>query len=328
MDKLKWYQKPLVLSAVQCNYGEDSFKIMKDHVIANNFNGEQLFHINAQGHVSFYKDERDGGKLDDYLQKAKEAGLREILYWNVHCVYPVTRDEHPEWIQKDKKGNEIKAYGSQYLICINSPWIDEYFENLKKLCSHKIDGLFLDGPVFMHNGCYCDACRSKFRKLHGKEITEATYSQFLEFRVDSITDMVKKSYEMIKVLNPDIMLYLNNSALRADVTGSNTEKLYPYVDFLGTEGGFVWINKAFDYMHTTSHAKYIETKAKGKPYVIFIAGDSKPFSYCMHNEEETKRLYALSLANGASIWYGIHGGTECNEESRRQGCSEIQQVHT
>ncbi|MFO7637320.1 MAG: beta-galactosidase trimerization domain-containing protein [Clostridia bacterium] len=310
MDELKWFQKPMVLSAVQCNYGEDSFQIMKTHVLANGFNGEQLFHLNAEGHVSFYDEKRDGKKLDAYLKEAKQNGLIEILYWNVHCVYPVTRAIHPEWIQKDKKGGDIKAYGSQYLICINTPWAEEYHRNLEKLCTHPIDGIFLDGPVFLHNSCYCPHCRLKFREEYGMEMEEAEYADFLRFRVDSITRMVKKTHETVKAINPDIMLYLNNSALRADVTGSNTEKLYPYVDFLGTEGGFVWINKTFDYMHTTSHAKYIAQKAKGKPYFIFIAGDYKPSAYCMHTAEETKRLYALSLANGANIWYGIHAPTE------------------
>nr|HPJ21916.1 hypothetical protein [Clostridia bacterium] len=310
MNNFKWYEKPMVLSAVQCNYGEDSFDIMKNHVLGNNFNGEQLLHINATGHVSSYNEERDGEKLDRYLEEAAKNGLREILYWNVHCVYEETILKHPEWKQKDRDGNHIPAYGNQYLICINTPWMDEYLKNLEKLCSHRLDGLFLDGPVFMWNGCYCEYCQARFKKEYGKEIHKARYSEFLEFRTNSVTRMIRETYEMKQRINPDIKLYINNSALRADVTGSNTSKVYPYVDFLGTEGGFCWINKTFDYTHTTNHAKYIETKANGKPYVVFIAGDAKPYSYCMYTGAETERLYALSLAQGANIWYGIHGPTK------------------
>jgi len=310
MDNWKWYEKPMVLSAVQCNYGEDSYDIMKNHVLANDFNGEQLLHINATGHVSNYVEERDGDKLDKYLVESRKNGLRQILYWNVHCVYEDTILKHPEWKQKFKNGDDVRAYGNQYLICINSPWIDEYLKNLKKLCNHKLDGLFLDGPVFTGGGCYCKFCQDKFKKVYKKEIFDADYSEFLEFRTNSITKMIKATYEIKEEKNPDIRLYINNSALRADVTGSNTSKVYPYVDFLGTEGGFCWINKVFDYTHTTSHAKYIETKANGKPYVVFIAGDAKPYSYCMYTGAETERLYALSLAQGANIWYGIHGPTK------------------
>lgn len=310
MDNLKWYEKPMVLSAVQCNYGENSYDIMKNHVLANDFNGEQLLHINATGHVSNYDEARDGEKLDLYLEESRKNGLRQILYWNVHCVYEDVIEIHPEWKQKFKNGDDVRAYGNQYLICINSPWKDKYINNLKKLCDHKLDGLFLDGPVFAQGACYCEFCQEKFLKEYGKSILDAKYSEFLEFRTNSVTQMIKATFDIKEDKNPDIRLYINNSALRADVSGSNTSKVYPYVDFLGTEGGFCWINKSFDYTHTTTHAKYIETKANGKPYVIFIAGDAKPYSYCMYTGAETERLYALSLAQGANIWYGIHGPTK------------------
>lgn len=310
MNDMKWYEEPMVLAAVQCNYGEDSYDIMENHVIANGFNGEQLLHLNAEGHVSNYNEQRDGEQLDRYLSKAHSKGLREILYWNVHCVYENTISEHPEWKQKNIDGEALKAYGNQYLICINSPWINEYEANLKKLFNHELDGLFLDGPVFRNDGCYCEYCREKFKGRYGKELTEAELHEFLEFRTDSVTEMIKMTHDIKQEKRPETRLYINNSALRADVTGSNTSKVYPYVDFLGTEGGFCWINKEFDYTHTTTHAKYIETKANGKPYVIFIAGDAKPWSYVMHTGPETARLYALSLAQGANIWYGIHGPTK------------------
>ncbi|MCK5757702.1 MAG: beta-galactosidase trimerization domain-containing protein [Clostridiales bacterium] len=310
MNNWKWYEKPMVLSAVQCNYGEDSYDIMKNHVLANDFNGEQLLHLNATGHVSNYDEVRDGDKLDRYLEESKKNNLRQILYWNVHCVYEETILEHPNWKQKFKNGDDVRAYGNQYLICINSPWMDEYLKNLIKLCNHKLDGLFLDGPLFAQGGCYCEYCQTKFKKAYGREIFDAEYNEYLEFRANSVTDMIKATYETKEERNPDIKLYINNSALRGDVTGSNTSKVYPYVDFLGTEGGFCWINKEFDYTFTTCHAKYIETKADGKPYVVFIAGDAKPYSYCMYTGAETERLYALSLAQGANIWYGIHGPTK------------------
>ncbi|MBN2851128.1 MAG: beta-galactosidase trimerization domain-containing protein [Clostridia bacterium] len=325
MKNLKWYEKPILLSAVQCNYGEDSFDIMKNHVVKNHFTGEQLLHVNATGHVSSYVEDRDGEKLDRYLKEAKKNNLREILYWNVHCVYEETILLHPEWKQLDKKGNPIRAYGNQYIICINSPWRETYEKNLEKLCQHPLDGLFLDGPVFMQNGCYCEYCQEKFKNQYHKEIFKSEYSEFLAFRRDSVTEMIKNTFETKNAINSDIMLYINNSALRADVTGSNTTSVYPYVDFLGTEGGFCWINKDFDYTRTTSHAKYIETKANGKPYVIFIAGDAKPYSYFMYTGDETKRLYQLSLAQGANIWYGIHGPTKLMKSEAGRAVNRLNQ---
>jgi Beta-galactosidase len=50
-------------------------------------------------------------------------------------------------------------------------------------------------------------------------------------------------------------------------------------------------------------------QAKGKPTVIFIAGDQKPNSYYMHTPEETVLMMAQTVSNGANIWYGIHAPT-------------------
>ena len=63
MNDLKWYEKPLRISAVQCNYDEDSYDILENHVYQGHFNTEQLFHLNAYGHTSFYDHARDAEKL-------------------------------------------------------------------------------------------------------------------------------------------------------------------------------------------------------------------------------------------------------------------------
>jgi hypothetical protein len=128
----------------------------------------------------------------------------------------------------------------------------------------------LDGPI-LHK-CYCPACSKEFKAVYGKPITETSYGEHLSSNVDGITDFMKEIYGIVKSVNPELMLYINNSALRADVTGSNTRKVEPYVDT-----------------------------------VIFIAGDYKPRSFYMHTYHETKLYYAQSLANGANVWYGIQG---------------------
>ncbi|NLC67393.1 MAG: hypothetical protein GX754_01105 [Clostridiaceae bacterium] len=139
---------------------------------------------------------------------------------------------------------------------------------------------------------------------------DATDEQRLLFNVDSVTEFVQKTHNIMKAEKPDILLYLNNSALRADVTGSNTRKVEPYVDMLGAEGGFVWVTKDSPLWHVSPMAKQIEAQSNGKPTVIFIAGDYKPRSYYMHTACETRIYYAQAVANGANVWYGIHGPTE------------------
>ena len=162
MDNWKWYEKPMVMAAVQCNYGENSYDIMKNHVLAKDFNGEQLLHLNATGHVSSYDENRDGKKLDAYLKAAHESGLREILYWNVHCVYEETIQIHPEWKQKFKNGDfeffEIDTHASESLIhhlsqtfgaekVPKSVWQKDLLHLPSPIRSSDCIGVYTSGPI-------------------------------------------------------------------------------------------------------------------------------------------------------------------------------------
>lgn len=309
MDSKKWWHEPLRISAVQCNYNEDSHEILREHVVKRDFNTEQLLHLTAEGHMAYYVEELHGEKLNKYLKEAHRNNIREIVYINVHCITKEWRDKDPAWVIRDKNGKEIAAYEIYYLNCVNSSWFEFFKTNLEKLCKHDIDGIFLDGPVFSPQGCYCEACREKFSKVYNKSIFEATPQELREFKVDSVTEYMRKTNEIVKGINPNILLYINNSALRADVTGSNTRKVEPYVDMLGAEGGFVWVDKITSLYHPGAMAKHLEAQAKGKPTVTFFAGDQKPFSYYMHTAAETKIIFAQSWANGSSVWYGIHAPT-------------------
>jgi uncharacterized lipoprotein YddW (UPF0748 family) len=142
----------------------------------------------------------------------------------------------PGWVQLDREGKPITAYGVYYLNCINSSWISFFTQNIEKLCRHDIDGIFLDGPIFSQQGCFCEACQEKFRERYGKSLHEATYAEHLRFNIDSVTEYMRKTCALVKSVHPGILLYINNSALRADVTGCNTRRVEPYVDMIGAEG--------------------------------------------------------------------------------------------
>jgi len=324
---MKWWEKPLRISAVQYNKEENSFDILKNTVVQGAFNTEQLCHLMTVGHRSFYEEKQHGEKLDKYLTEAHKNSIREIIYYNVHYLVKRYRDQYPEWIQLDRDGNEMKCYNVDYFNCINGDWFNYYLNNLKMLCKHDIDGIFLDGPVMTQNGCYCKACQEKFLKLHGKSIFDASADEMMLFKIDSVTEFIKKSYETIKAINPDILFYLNNSALRADVTGSNTRKLEPYVDIIGAEGGFIWVDRDVTLWNADPMAKFIENQAMGKSTVIFFAGDHKPHSYFMHTAAETKIVYAQSIANGANVWYGIHGPTCMLNSPGGKAAIEMNEFH-
>ena len=307
MKDKDWIRSPLRISAVQCKIGESSDDIFRDFTLDFGFNAEQLNHLFKQGFQGEFREEVHGEALDRYLERAHAAGIREIVYFCLHELFESDKREHPEWLQRYRDGREIPVYGSHYLGCPNSTWRDYSLERVAQLARHDVDGIFLDGPLFYIDGCYCDACRAKFRKEYGKDYTSATFREYMNFRMDALTDFVREIREAVDRVKPGLALYLNNSALRADITGSNTRRLREYVDVIGAEGGFFVVNKTDSLYTASAMAKDIECKAEGKPTVIFIAGDSKPNSFYMHTAAETARVFAQSVSNGANVWYGLHG---------------------
>lgn len=56
------------------------------------------------------------------------------------------------------------------------------------------------------------------------------------FKTDSINRFVRDVRGVIKSGRPDAILYANNTGLAQNVTGCTIDGLFPYVDFIGTEG--------------------------------------------------------------------------------------------
>lgn len=309
-----WLNQPLTISAVQCNDGDPDEYVMDEYVSKSYFNTEQNLHLVAKGHMGYYSEAEHGAKLDEYLKKSRKYGIREIIYNNTHCIGDAIAAEHPDWLQLTKDGGRMPAYSIYNLNCVNpkGPWHKHFLEEIAALCKHDIDGIFLDGPVMRDNGCYCEVCKAEFEKMFGHSIYEATRIELQKMRVNSVTQHVKEVYELVKSINPEIAVYLNNSALRADITGSNTRELFNYVDMIGAEGGFHTAAMGVTGLwHVSSRAKHLEgivgdTLKGEKPIVCFFAGNESGVAYYMHTPAETALTYAQSYANGSNIWYGVH----------------------
>lgn len=313
-EKNNWWKKPLRIAALQCESGKDAFNVL-DKWEEMGFNTEQLLHVVGKGYSGFYVEEEHRDLLKKYIQRAHKKGLRIILY--VYPTYPgdLERD-HPDWRQLTVQ-NKTQATAAGMRVCLNSPWRDWFFQQVRKMAEFEIDGLFIDGPAIPSNACYCDSCRKKFSdetefsSLPEKEdSSDPAWRAFVKFKCRSAASFIADAGAALKSVRPEAIIYCNAShGTRASAADARDNRLLVGCqDMLGAEGGFVFYTNPdkIPLWKTAATAKIIECQAEGKPTVIFMAGDFKSWNRYALPDGETRLMIADSVANGANIWYGIH----------------------
>ncbi len=308
-----WHLEPLRIAALQCNFEKDSMAVL-DVWRENAFNTEQLLHLFGEGYYGAFREDKHGSILDGYLEKAHGYGIRVIVYANTHTLPHSMPEKNEEWGARNSDGSLKKAYETHLLSCPNSPWADWVFEELRRLAKHDIDGVFSDGPA---GACSCSNCKEAFRRKYGYpwpvDVDDGgrEASDMRAFDIDTRVRFMKRFCETLKAVRPEAICYQN-----LDVFGYSAEPFLPYNDLVGSEGGFMFYgppSKAYLWK-TSLRAKALASCARGKPTVIFAAGDQKSWSCYLHAPAETKLMYAASIANGASVWYGLH----CSSENMRR----------
>lgn len=299
----------LRIAAIQFEQERKDVFSVTDILTEAKFDTEQLLHPMAEAVFASYDKEKHEEDLKRYLAAANGRSI--ILYANVHCIAGEVMDANPSWACRTESGEDYVIYSTYKRMCINSPWRDKFLSSVKDMTDLDIHGIFLDGPSMPQEGCFCESCRKLFEETYGHAITEATAAEMNEFKIKSNQRFLKDVGDAIKASGKDILLY-NNCALPDSIIDCSIDDIYDYVDILGTEGGFnFYVNPNNISLWKGSRcAKYLEAKAYGKPTVLFCAGNHQPWARAMHTAAENELLYAYTVANGASIWYGIHGPIE------------------
>ncbi|MCI0512039.1 beta-galactosidase trimerization domain-containing protein [candidate division KSB1 bacterium] len=307
---IPWYQRPMRIAALQCNYenGQNLAVIDKWHDMG--FNVEQLFHPMADDYSALYDPALHQKILTDYLAKAKANQLRIILYLNVHILGPALMKYQETWAQRDPKNQIVMLYDTYPAVCINSPWREHFFKVLDDLAEFDLDGVFLDGPLVNAQGCHCEACKARYQEWFGKPYPDHVSS--FEFNQRTRDDFLTAAYHRWKQLKPEAIFYINLPVMHATPLFVDIEKALTYNDLLGSEGGFMFYQppkNAFLWRPSFT-AKLLEAISSEKPRIIFMAGDQKPWSWYLHAPAETQLCIASCVANAANVWWGIHGSTK------------------
>lgn len=318
----KWYEKPLRIAALQCESAGDPTRVLEAWS-GMGFNVEQLLHISADGYHGYFREDRLR-EIRQYLAGARARGLRIIFYLGV--MGPKDIRDNEAWAFRDRSG---KSLG---MPCVNGPFHDWYVAQVGKVAALDIEGIFLDGPLFPTGSCYCKHCEDLYRREYGTALPSVAdfksqaWRDFVQFRYDSIVRLVRDARNALKAVKPDAVLYTNGQPLGPGAAnGRNNRRLADCEDLLGAEGGFIFYDPPdrTPWWKPGVTARLLEAQAEGKPTVVFIAGDHKPWNRYLHTAAETRLLIAATVANGANPWYGIHSPIEDLRAAGGQAAGEM-----
>jgi hypothetical protein len=300
------------MAALQCNFEGGPVETLKIPSLWREygFNYEQLFHTHAELYSAVFQREKHGKLLKEYLGNSKSCGISTILYLNCHILLESQEKMFGEWAVVNKDGSYKILYDTYKACCLNSSWAEYFFSVIESLKEYDIKGIFFDGPASLT--CYCGRCDKKFRGKYGIPIDQGAKDQIEEFVGDTVLDAKKRFYSKVKEVNPEWAAYFNEHLLYSHRSIPYMKETLSYNDIIGTEGGFQFYRpaKEADLWRCGACAKLAEAVSDGKPIVIFMAGDQKVWSWYLHTPAETKLMYVSAIANGASVWYGLHCYTD------------------
>jgi hypothetical protein len=258
----------------------------------------------------------------------RAAGYRILLYTSVMALGlspefqsgQISR-EHPDWLQRDPKGNPVLMWNVPWLCPSTGARQVALDRCLRIARKYEPDGIMLDNNEFFFAAagwtCHCDACEKAFRqyvqKRFGNDKAEklfgaapehleipiaegALYFEWLHWRNRIWADVNECFRARLRQQNPAIMLFANTQ-YGYDNGMLGTDQQYARED--------VVLSESCDLNARQMSAKMVLGKAvaEGRPLWNYIGTFAKPDDYTgLRLPELIGPAIAATLAHNARPW--------------------------
>ncbi|OGV49680.1 MAG: hypothetical protein A2017_07435 [Lentisphaerae bacterium GWF2_44_16] len=131
--------------------------------------------FDASAHLPKYPGLADRDLFGEVFSLFKKKGLKITAYCHYGVLHSAVMEHHEDWTARDRDGKPLDWNGNHYKACLSvDSFIYAMREAMYELCSkYSIDALYLDGPTWYCEECFCEACREKYKALHGEDLPEA-----------------------------------------------------------------------------------------------------------------------------------------------------------
>ena len=264
------------------------------------------------------------------------AGLECITANADRSAHSVAKD-HPDWLQRKITGEPaIFGGGSAFWIAKGdedvwiSPYAQEwrktYMERVRQIAATGIDGIYVDIPYWMTHfdgwedtwASFDDATVGAFRKQTGLDarrdlklgdFSDPNFRQWVDFRIQSLTDLMREIDQTAKAVNPQIKtipeIYpgIEEEAVRV---GADVYSLYAVNDAVAHEyefgnGDHMAVSRTpFDWFRYQIGMQTFRAFAEGKAtWILNYSWDGDPK---VSAPEPMRNLFMSEVMAGANVW--------------------------
>ena len=151
--------------------------------------------------------------LGEIIKEAHEIDIKVIAYVNTRLNRHAAT-LNPDWAMRDPEGNPIRSGPRSILVCLNSPYVEEWLFPLVEeiVRNYDIDGFFFDRGSFQ-GLCYCDYCKAKFAREYGVEPPtnprDPMWWTYVRWQLRKNFEFVKELRRRVKAIKPEVEVGFN-----------------------------------------------------------------------------------------------------------------------
>jgi hypothetical protein len=145
------------------------------------------------------------------LSEAHAQGIRVVGRFDFSKTPRKVFDAHPEWFFRKANGEPV-IYNGLYSTCINGGY---YREQAIKILSEALERYEVDGLFFNMFGnqsrdysgrdvglCHCNACKTKYREMFGRDIPDKPDDDYRKFMFTSSREVASEIGKLIRAKRP------------------------------------------------------------------------------------------------------------------------------
>ncbi len=138
--------------------------------------------------------------LQDLIEKAHAVGIEVHPWFSVMYRRQGFRDWFPEEIDMVQEDGSVQSRGADMHCKAFRDFMVDVMVGIAR--DYDVDGIHLDYIRSMGK-CYCERCQREFEEQFGKPLTEATDEDWVQWQGQAIYDIVKRTAEGVREVNPD-----------------------------------------------------------------------------------------------------------------------------